>query len=121
MKYFLSPRSQLVSKGKANSFPDDLNANFWGKFPGDAHPKVILLSNNSWLQFVITVSTTEAEILSLMWPVWGPADAWWLPPLCCWHGHGKVLKSGELRCKRSVLACIPCDWVGTAALSLEQK
>lgn len=60
----------VVTKRKANCFPDDLNASFWGKFTDDPHPEVILLSN-AWLHFVMTVITTKAEILSFMQRLWG--------------------------------------------------
>lgn len=64
----------VVTKRKANCFPDYLNASFWGKFIDDPHPEMILLSN-SWLQFVMIVITTKAEILSFVQQVWGHVDA----------------------------------------------
>lgn len=66
--------SVCVTKRKANSFPDGLNASFWAKFSDDPHPKVILLSNLR-LQFVMIVFATKAEILSFLQRVCGHVDA----------------------------------------------
>ena len=71
---FQAQKSIGITKRKANSFPDELNASCWGKFTDDPRPKVILLSNLR-LQFVMIVITTEAEILSFVQQVWGHVDA----------------------------------------------